>query len=90
MIPQWQIALVQAINTLKAGGELWIVDFGQLDRAPAICKLLLFKWLALFSVHPQPQLEDVMRTLAAHHQLDIEVSKPYKGYVLIIRAIKQP
>lgn len=53
MIPKWQKAIKNSINSLKTSGTLAIVDFGEQQGWPNWGKNILRKWLTLFHVTPR-------------------------------------
>ncbi|MEL7047749.1 MAG: class I SAM-dependent methyltransferase [Pseudomonadota bacterium] len=64
MIPPWREALPLSYRSLKPGGSLHIVDFGQQTELPRFFKKGLDAWLKKFSVEPRADLEEAMRELA--------------------------
>lgn len=52
MIPQWQSVIREAVNHLSMGGELHIVDFGDLKDLPGAARSSLYKWLEWYHVTP--------------------------------------
>src|SRR3954465_9242462 len=50
MIPNWPSGLARAAASLKVGGRLHVVDFGNQAQLPRIARSLLRQWLALFDV----------------------------------------
>ncbi|EIJ43172.1 methylase involved in ubiquinone/menaquinone biosynthesis [Beggiatoa alba B18LD] len=56
MIPPWQQALQAALQNLKVGGELHIVDFSDQRDLPRWFQYVLTRWLDLFGVHYPPDL----------------------------------
>src|ERR1700728_3503635 len=65
MIPPWREALTHALDVLRPGGSLHIVDFGDCAGVPAPFKAGLRRWLAAFHVTPRDDLKDALETLAA-------------------------
>jgi S-adenosylmethionine-diacylgycerolhomoserine-N-methlytransferase len=53
MIPQWEQALEAARRSLRPGGQVDIVDFGDFARLPRPLAGLLRRWLSLFHVAPR-------------------------------------
>ena len=80
MIPDWQGAIVQAMNNLTPRGELHIVDFGQQERLPGWFRALLFKWLDLFHVSPRADMKSVLEDIAARCNASLEFTPLYRGY----------
>jgi S-adenosylmethionine-diacylgycerolhomoserine-N-methlytransferase len=56
MMPTWPAAIDAALNNLKPGGEIYIVDFWDQAGLPRAFAWLLKRWLALFHVHYRPEL----------------------------------
>jgi len=77
MIPDWRMALEQALGRLAPGGELHIVDFGGQERLPRWFRAGLRHWLARFHVTPRDGLE---AELARHRQLRLAFERPYGDY----------
>jgi S-adenosylmethionine-diacylgycerolhomoserine-N-methlytransferase len=60
MIPDWKQALASAARSLREGGRIHIVDFGDFGGLPTVAKSALLGWLRLFHVEPRAEL---LRTL---------------------------
>ena len=56
MIPDWKQALRSALASLKPGGTVHIVDFGDLKGLGRPFEWVLRAWLALFHVAPREEL----------------------------------
>jgi S-adenosylmethionine-diacylgycerolhomoserine-N-methlytransferase len=80
MIPDWQGVLTEAVQRLKPGGRLHIVDFGHQERLPATARRVLQRWLTLFDVTPRGDLQDELVKLAERHQAQLEFKRPFRGY----------
>lgn len=80
MIPQWQVALAHACECLADGSSLHIVDFGDQAGLPAAFRLVLDRWLALFSVHPCSTLESELTAFAASHKMGCRFERRFRGY----------
>jgi S-adenosylmethionine-diacylgycerolhomoserine-N-methlytransferase len=65
MIPGWRPVVDRALEQLKPGGTLAVVDFGDQLRASAWRRKLLLGWLSLFHVHPNAEIEQGLRQIAA-------------------------
>lgn len=65
MIPDWEGALGHAASQLAPGGELHIVDFGDLDGLPRPLQSLLHAWLAKFHVEARRDLPQAAARVAA-------------------------
>ena len=79
MIPEWQQVLEGAVRLLGPRGRLHVVDFGGLERLPAM-RLPLWRWLALFSVTPRDALEQELSALALASGADLRFQRPFRGY----------
>jgi len=79
MIPEWRQVLDGAVAQLKPGGRLHVVDFGDLERLPAI-RAPLLRWLALFGVTPRDDLEPVLSARAVATGATLRVERPFRGY----------
>lgn len=80
MIPPWQQVLPQALNALKSGGSLHIVDFSEQTRMPKLAKAALRAWLKKFSVHPRAELEAELRQLADQNGCDLKFERLFADY----------
>jgi S-adenosylmethionine-diacylgycerolhomoserine-N-methlytransferase len=80
MIPDWQGVLNEAVNRLKPGGQLHIVDFGDQERLPGSMRRVLQHWLLLFDVTPRKELQNALVTLAEQHQAQLDFKRPFRGY----------
>ena len=74
MIPDWKAALAQGMKAAK--GSAHIVDFGQLEGWPHVCKTILFAWLDSFDVEPRAILPAFIETLG----LKVAFLPLYRGY----------
>ena len=77
MIPDWRMALDQALDWLPPGGELHVVDFGGQERLPRWFRAGLRQWLARFHVSPRDGLE---ADLATRRNLRVAFERPYGDY----------
>jgi S-adenosylmethionine-diacylgycerolhomoserine-N-methlytransferase len=80
MIPDWRAAIAQAVQVLKPGGRLHIVDFGGCEALPKFFKSGLQVWLANFHVSPRDGLEAELREMAVRAGAQLKVTRPYRGY----------
>jgi len=80
MIPEWHHVLEAAVRLLRPRGRLHVVDFGGLERLPAM-RAPLWRWLALFGVTPRDALEQELSALASASGADLMFERPFRGYV---------
>lgn len=85
MIPPWQAALEAGLANLKAGGELYIVDFSDQRDLPHWFRVILVKWLDLFGVHYKPELLPFLEQLAADGVGHLQVTGLGGHYAFIAR-----
>ena len=80
MIPDWEGALDHAASLLTPGGELHIVDFGDLAGLPSPFAALLRGWLARFHVAPRMSLPEAAARIAAARGLALSSRRGPLGY----------
>jgi S-adenosylmethionine-diacylgycerolhomoserine-N-methlytransferase len=80
MIPHWQAALARGCDCLAEGGSLHIVDFGDQAGLPSAFRLVLDRWLALFSVHPCKTLESELAAFVVSRGMRCRFERRFRGY----------
>ncbi len=80
MIPDWRAVLERAASSLKPGGCLHIVDFGNQQDLPRITGALLRRWLAMFDVTPRDDLERALNRFADTSGATLRFERPFRGY----------
>jgi S-adenosylmethionine-diacylgycerolhomoserine-N-methlytransferase len=80
MIPDWEGALDHAAGLLTPGGQLHIVDFGDLTGLPRPLAAGLRAWLAKFHVAPRVAMPAAAERIAAAHGLQLASSRGPLGY----------
>ena len=80
MIPEWQAAMDHAAGLLAEGGELHIVDFGDLSGISRPFSGLLRAWLAKFHVKPRTDMADTAARIAAARGLALSSTRGPLGY----------
>lgn len=80
MIPDWREVLRLAVAYLKPGGRLHVVDFGRQERLPALARVLLRRWLAMFEVVPRDDLERELSALAQTAGATLNFERPFRDY----------
>ena len=83
MIPQWRVVMRDAASHLAPGGELHIVDFGDLAGLPAWSKAGLYAWLKTFHVAPRADLFEQAETVAAELGGSTEARVLHRGFAWI-------
>ena len=80
MIPDWEGALDHAAGQLADGGQLHVVDFGDLQGLPRPFQTLLRGWLARFHVKPRGALPAAAARIAHARGLRLESRRGPLGY----------
>lgn len=80
MIPDWQGAMDHAASLLAPGGQLHVVDFGDLSGLPGPLQTLLRGWLAKFHVEPRVAMPEVAARIAAARGLSVTRKYGRFGY----------
>jgi S-adenosylmethionine-diacylgycerolhomoserine-N-methlytransferase len=80
MIPEWRGVLQSAASQMTPGGRLHVVDFGDQQRLPAIARVLLRRWLAIFEVTPRDDLEQEVSALANTLRAGLSFERPFRSY----------
>ncbi|MEM6858994.1 MAG: methyltransferase domain-containing protein [Pseudomonadota bacterium] len=80
MIPDWEGALEHAAANLAPGGELHVVDFGDLTGLPGLLEKALHAWLAKFHVQTRSALPQACERIAAARGLSLTSSRGKLGY----------
>lgn len=80
MIPDWEGALDHAATQLAPGGELHVVDFGDLTGLPGPLEKLLHAWLARFHVQTRSALPEAARQIAEARGLTHRSRRGKLGY----------
>jgi S-adenosylmethionine-diacylgycerolhomoserine-N-methlytransferase len=80
MIPDWEAALAHAAAQLAPGGELHVVDFGDLSGLPGPIERGLHAWLAKFHVQTRSALPEACERVAVMRGLELASSRGKLGY----------
>lgn len=80
MIPDWMAALDTAARHLAKGGQLHVVDFGDLSGLPQWFRRALHRWLAKFHVTPRENLAVALESVAARHGCEVRHGTHFRGY----------
>ena len=82
MIPRWQETIEHALDLLGPRGSLHIVDFGDCGGLPSAFRGALQRWLAIFHVTPQIELQRVLSAKGSAGGLVLGHRALYRGYAL--------
>ncbi|HXG85458.1 MAG TPA: class I SAM-dependent methyltransferase [Pyrinomonadaceae bacterium] len=63
MFPQWREALLSSLENLKAGGDLYVVDFWDAVGLPKLFNDLRIWWLELFKVRYRTEFLEFLKEL---------------------------
>jgi S-adenosylmethionine-diacylgycerolhomoserine-N-methlytransferase len=85
MIPDWGRAVDRAIEALKPGGALSVVDFSEQRGLPTWFRALLRRWLTLFEVMPRADLPGYLRAIAKRERGSLTVEPLYRDYACLMR-----
>jgi S-adenosylmethionine-diacylgycerolhomoserine-N-methlytransferase len=88
MIPAWQAAIDNALNNLRPGGELFIVDFFDQKDLPRTFRKMLQNWLKAFHVQFWNELLPYLGTLETKGLVRLTVTPLYKRYAFMARLEK--
>ncbi len=80
MIPEWESAFDHAASLIAPGGELHVVDFGDLTGLPGPLEKGLHAWLAKFHVQTRSALPETAARIAAVHGLSHRSKRGKLGY----------
>ena len=83
MIPPWAGAIDAALNHLKPGGRLYIVDFWDQADLPRWCRVSLRAWLALFGVHFRPALHAYLQQWTNRQGATLTIESVARRYAYI-------
>ena len=64
MIIGWREAIDGALASLRPGGSMFIVDFGDQRGVPSPLRKLVARWLTLFDVKYRPEVLEYLKDLA--------------------------
>ncbi len=88
MIPSWRESIDTALENICVGGELWIVDFYDQKRLPAIFARSLQWWLSKFHVKFWPDLLPHLKNLESKKVVSLSIMPLYGSYSFIARMQK--
>lgn len=80
IIPPWKESIDHAIELVKSGGEIHIVDFGAQNELPEAFRKFIFWWLKQFHVYHKPEIIAYLRQLAAEKKGTLTIAHLHRGY----------
>lgn len=84
IFPEWRPAAERAVEAVRPGGIVAVVDFGEQQRLPRLFRAGLRRWLKLFGVAPQPALRTHFGDLAAAGRGQVEQRDLLRGYAFTL------
>lgn len=88
MISTWKASIQKAIDELRPGGRLYLVDFHDQLGLPRVFRSLLRKWLDLFGVRYPTGLLELFDGLEQAGIGKVYVTELYRRYALIVEFTK--
>lgn len=89
MVPTWPGALDAALDNLRPGGRLLIVDFWDQRDLPGWFAAGLKRWLSLFHVHYRPEVHDALVEIGRSGRADVEFESVARRYAYIATLTKR-
>ena len=89
MIPVWKESIANALENLKSGKSLYIVDFYDQRNLPPWFQKILQNWLKQFHVKYPQDLIPHLKKLERQGLGNLSVKSVYRSYAFIAEFIKQ-
>jgi S-adenosylmethionine-diacylgycerolhomoserine-N-methlytransferase len=83
MIPTWKAAIENALETIRAGGKLFIVDFYDQAQLPGFFRTSLKWWLSKFHVQYWESLIPFLRSLEDSGRCKVSITPVFRRYAFI-------
>lgn len=80
MIPTWRESMRCALDNVKPGGGVHVVDFWDQGDLPAWFRKLLTRWLALFHVQHRPELLEYIQSLEGRTSAGARIDSIMRRY----------
>ncbi len=90
MFPQWREALLNSLENLKTGSDLYIVDFWDGSGLPLWFNRLRTWWLGLFKVYHRPEFLEFLKELQKEGAGKYIVTSVGTSYAFIAHFQKSP
>ncbi len=89
MMPTWQGAIDAALDNLRVGGLLYIVDFWDQAGLSYPFAHFLVNWLAMFHVHYRPELLAYLANKASAGHFKLDIRSVGRRYAYLATLLKQ-
>ena len=89
MVPTWPAAIEAALENLKPGGRMLIVDFWDQRDLPRAFAAALRRWLSLFHVEYRPEVHAALEALGRSGRADVRFESVARRYAYIATVIKR-
>ncbi|MBM4021676.1 MAG: class I SAM-dependent methyltransferase [Planctomycetes bacterium] len=89
MVPTWPGAIEAALDNLRPGGLLLIVDFWDQRNLPRFFAAGLTRWLSLFHVHYRPEVHDALVNLGVSGRVDVSFESICRRYAYLAAIVKR-
>lgn len=80
IIPPWRESIDHALNLLRSGGEIHIVDFGGQEGLSPAFRKFLFWWLSKFHVYHKPEIITHLKKMAVDKKGSLKLHHLHRGY----------
>ncbi len=80
IIPPWRESIDHALNVLRTGGEIHIVDFGGQEGLSPAFRKFLFWWLSKFHVYHKPEILLHLKQMASDKKGTLKLHQLHRGY----------
>lgn len=90
MIPPWRAAIDRALETVRPGGTVHIVDFGDQAGLPRWFRSVLYTWLSWFGVHFRPEMLAHVRSIEGGPADRVSVTPVARGYAYLATIRRAP
>ena len=89
MIPLWRESVDAALNGLRTGGSIYIVDFWDQQHWPGLFRKILQRWLSLFHVRFEPGLLTYLKELdrQGRVRMNFEAVHGRYAYLAVLKKI---
>jgi len=89
MVPTWPGAIEAALDNLRPGGLLLIVDFWDQRDLPGFFAAGLKRWLSLFHVHYRPEVHAALVELGGSGRAEVSFESICRRYAYLATIVKR-